>query len=163
MTDEIVRCLKAVWSRFNTVKLAYLFGSRAGMEAGPSSDYDIAVLIDRQDVGLEVQNQLALAAARALGSQLVDVVLLNTAPVELAYAVIAQGVLLYQRDAAVRVEYEARVMALYGDYLPFLRRQRSDILKGDDHGARVQRYREALRRTERTLGKIGTAQRQAAR
>lgn len=156
-TDEMVRCLKAVWNRFDTVKLAYLFGSRAVAGAGPSSDYDIAVLVGRQDAGLEVQNQLALAAAQALGSQRVDMVLLNAAPVELAYAVIAQGVLLHQQNDGVRVEYEARVMACYGDYLPFLRRQRSDILKGDDHGARVQRYREALRRTERTLGKIGTA------
>jgi hypothetical protein len=37
----------------------------------------------------------------------VDVVLLNRAPVELAYAVIIQGTLLFEQDTATRIEYEA--------------------------------------------------------
>ncbi|MCL5960363.1 MAG: nucleotidyltransferase domain-containing protein [Chloroflexi bacterium] len=52
-----------------------------------------------------------------------DVVLLNRAPVELACAVVVQGRLIYQRDEATRVEYEAGVKSRYGDYLPVLRVQ----------------------------------------
>jgi uncharacterized protein len=86
----------------------------------------------------------------------VDVIILNEAPIELAYAVIAQGVVLYQRDLATRVEYEATVMGLYGDYLPVLHQQRREILQGDDHAKRVQWYRQALGRTQRTISQITT-------
>jgi hypothetical protein len=74
--------------------------------------------------------------------------------VELAYAVIAQGQLLYQRSAAERVEFEAKVLSLYADSLPILRRQREEILKDVGKETRIQRYREALGRTEQTLAEI---------
>lgn len=78
----------------------------------------------------------------------------NEVPVELSYCVIAQGRRIYQQSVAVRVEFEARVLGLYGDYLPVLRRQRQEILEGGQHAAGVRRNREALRRTERTLAEI---------
>jgi hypothetical protein len=84
--------------------------------------------------------------------------MLNRAPVELAYAVIAQGKLLYERDIATREEYEADVMSRYGDYLPVLRAQRDDILRGEGYAHRIYRYRAALGRTERTLGEIAATQ-----
>jgi hypothetical protein len=58
----------------------------------------------------------------------VDLVLLNQAPIELAYRVIAQGKWVYEESRAVRVEYEAYVLGRYGDYLPVLRKQREQIL-----------------------------------
>ena len=84
-------------------------------------------------------------------------VLLNRAPVELAYAVVAQGTLLVEQDAATRIEYEADVLSRYADYLPVLRAQREDILKGGEHVRRVQRYRAALGRTGRSLGQIAAS------
>jgi hypothetical protein len=50
------------------------------------------------------------------------------------------------------------VLSRYGDYLPVLRAQRQSILEEGAHDRRVQRYREALGRTERALGKIRAAQ-----
>ena len=78
---------------------------------------------------------------------------------QLAYAIIVDGELIYERDAYTRVEYEAKIMSLYCDYLPVLRAHRADILRGDEHETRVQRYREALGRTERTLSAFRSAQR----
>jgi hypothetical protein len=46
------------------------------------------------------------------------------------------------------------VMSRYGDYLPVLRALREDVLRGEQDGTRVRRYRAALERTERTLGQI---------
>ena len=63
---------------------------------------------------------------------------------------------------ATRVEYEAHVLSRYGDYLPVLRAQRDDILQRDKHAHRVQRYRAALGRTERTLGQIAAPRRQGS-
>ena len=134
------------------ILLAYLFGSQADGTAGPQSDYDIA-LVARQP-SLALQARLAHEIGIILGTGRVDVVSLNQAPVELAYAVIVQGQLLSQRSVAERVEFEAKVLSLYADYLPILRRQREEILEDVGKEARVQRYREALGRTERTLAEI---------
>jgi predicted nucleotidyltransferase len=141
------------------VCLVYLFGSRVEGNLGPMSDYDLAILVDRAVDGRPIQARLAHELAHALQTDRVDVVLLNCAPIELAYAIIAQGEPLYERDVATRVEYEATVLSRYGDFLPVLRAQRDDILRGDDHDRRVRRYRAALGRTERTLGQIAAAQR----
>jgi hypothetical protein len=123
------------------------------------SDYDLAVLVDRAADGRRLQARLAHELARALQTDRVDVVLLNRAPIELAYAIIAKGRVLYEEDTATRVEYEATVLSRYGDFLPVLRAQRDDILRGDEHDHRVRGYRAALGRTERTLGQIGAAPR----
>ena len=121
------------------------------------SDIDFGILVDDSIPLAHLQAQIAHELCVVLGVERVDVVMLNHAPIELAYAVIDQGVLLHQRDLITRVEYEANVMSLYGDYLPILRMQRQDILKGGKDERRIQRYREALGRTERTLGQITTA------
>ncbi|RPI50837.1 MAG: nucleotidyltransferase domain-containing protein, partial [Chloroflexi bacterium] len=153
--------LADILTRLEGVCLVYLFGSQVEGVRGPMSDHDFAVLVERGVDGPRVQARLAHELACVLKSDRVDVVLLNRAPVELAYAIIAQGKILYERDTATRVEYEATVLSFYGDYLPYLRAQRRDILRGDDHDQRVRRYRAALGRTERTLGQIRAAQRKA--
>ncbi|MBI4318848.1 MAG: nucleotidyltransferase domain-containing protein [Chloroflexi bacterium] len=150
--------MEAVVSRFPDVALAYLFGSRIGGPVGPESDYDFAVLVEDEHIGVALRARLAHALAVLLGTERVDVVILNRAPIELAHAIIAQGKLVHQRDNLTRVEYEARVMGLYGDYLPILRAQRRDICRGGEHAARVQRYRAALGRAERKIGEIRAAQ-----
>jgi len=138
--------------------LVYLFGSRVEGNLGPMSDYDLAILVDGTVDGRRVQAHLGHELARALQTDRVDVVLLNRASIELAYAIIAEGELLYEKDLATRVEYEATVLSRYGDYLPVLCRQRDEILQGDEHDRRVRRYRAALGRTERTLGQIAAPQ-----
>lgn len=148
---------------FPEIQLAYLFGSRVTGDVGALSDYDVAVVLDRPADGPAVRSRLAHEIAVRLDSDRVDVVLLSRAPIELAYAVIAGGHLLYQRDLATRVEYEADVLSRYGDYLPVLRAQRSALLGETGHDQRVQRYREALGRTERTLGEIEAAAGEAPR
>ncbi|MBI2864878.1 MAG: nucleotidyltransferase domain-containing protein [Chloroflexi bacterium] len=136
------------------LSLAYLFGSQANGLAGPLSDYDVAILVDETLESAALRTQLAHELAIALETDRVDVVVLNRAPVELAYVAIAQAEVLFQRDEATRVEFEANTMSRYGDYLPVLRAQRRDICRGGEHAARVQRYREALGRTERKIGQI---------
>jgi predicted nucleotidyltransferase len=152
--------LLTILAHFEKVCLVYLFGSQVDGNLGPMSDYDLAALVDRDADERRVQALLAHELACALQTDRVDVVLLNHASIELAYAIIAEGKLLYERDVATRVEYEAKVLGRYGDLLPVLRRQREDILRGEDHDQRVRRYRAALGRTERTLGQIAAAQRQ---
>jgi predicted nucleotidyltransferase len=140
------------------IHLVYLFGSQVTGNVGPASDYDFGVLLDRAAAWPQTRAELGHRLAKALDTGRIDLVLLNRAPIELAFAVIAQGELLFERDVATWVEYEARIMSLYGDYLPILREQRRDILEDKGHDTRVQRYQAALGRTERTLREIRAAQ-----
>ncbi|HMN27453.1 MAG TPA: hypothetical protein PKE45_04790, partial [Caldilineaceae bacterium] len=125
--------------------------------------YDFGVLFEGREDHLLESVRLTHALADGLGTDRVDVVVLNEAPVELAFAVITQGRICFQRDTATRVEYEATVMSRYGDYLPILRTQRSNLLAEEGYGARIQRYRAAFGRTERTLGQIAPIAKQDAR
>lgn len=150
------RVLRALGS-YPELNLVYLFGSQVDGSAGGQSDYDFAVLVDDMRHVSALRARLAHDLGVSLDTDRVDVVVLNRAAVELAHAVIAQGVLIYRRDEATLIEYEADVMGRYGDYLPVLRAQRRDIIRGGEYAARVQRNRAALRRTQRTLGEIRVA------
>jgi predicted nucleotidyltransferase len=154
----IAKIIPIISSRPN-VHLAYLFGSQVQGNIGSMSDIDLGVLFTDDTDATLACIQLSHALAMALETDRVDVIPLNHAAIELAYAVIAQGKCIYQRDVATRVEFEADIMGRYGDYLPVLRAQRLEILRGEKHERRVQRYREAFRRTERTLSQIATPER----
>jgi len=59
----------------------------------------------------------------------VDLIILNNAPVELKYKVIATGKIIFQKNSTIRTEFEADALSRYFDYLPVLRAQKKDILK----------------------------------
>ena len=151
--------LESVFRAKGEVRLVYLFGSKVYDDEGPLSDYDFGILFDRGKFSRNMEAEVTHALSRALETDRVDVVPLNRAPIEMAYSVLVQGELIYEIDRTTRVEYEARILGLYGDYLPVLREQRRDILQGGLDDTRIQRYRETFRRTERTLDEITAAQR----
>jgi predicted nucleotidyltransferase len=155
----LIENLPSVLVNFPNISLVYLFGSRVMGQIGPMSDYDLAIFDASLDKGFTTQIQFQHALVKLLNTERVDVVLLNRASVELAYHIIAAGKLLYQMDTYTRVEFEAQVLGQYGDFLPILRSYRNQTLQGDNHAKRVQRYREALGRTQRTLGPARTSSR----
>ena len=136
-TQVLKEYLATILTGLEGVRLVYLFGSQVEGALGSMSDYDLGVLADPTVDGRRIQTQLADQAACALQTDRIDVVLLNRAPIELAYAIVAQGEVVHERDVATRVEYEAQVLSRYGDYLPALRAQRDDILRGDEYVRRV--------------------------
>lgn len=135
--------------------LAYLFGSQAADHVGPLSDVDVAVFFERDVDAPEVRAEFRERLYEGKAIDELDLVVLNDAPPELAYNVIATGERAYERSIGDRVDYESYVLGRYGDYLPILRQQRSDILEAEGHERRVQRYREAIGRTDRTGGQTG--------
>ena len=52
----------------------------------------------------------------------VDVLLLNDAPLDLAYKAISEGVLVFERSREERVRYEEWVLRMYLDFKPSLER-----------------------------------------
>jgi hypothetical protein len=93
--------------------------------------------------------------SQLLRGQTVDLLILNSAPVELRYNVIVEGHRAYERDVSARVEFEANTLSLYGDMLSMLRHQKEAVLRGGDRAGGIQRYREALGQTLRVLAQIG--------
>jgi len=141
----------------NRIELVYLFGSRAAGTEGPISDYDIAVLCSQTCAAADVY-KLTHELAKLLMTDRIDLVLLNRAPIELRFGVIATGKVVYEIDVLTRVEFEADTLSRYGDYLPILRRQRDELLEERSDETGIQRYRTALGKTQRLLEEIRTVQ-----
>lgn len=162
--DTITGRLQSLFASDEVVRLGYVFGSQVEGTTGPLSDVDVGVLVadEALDDPTACRARLAHEIGTALDTDAVDLVLLNRAPIELAYRVIAQGERVYEASRAVRVEYEAYVLGRYGDYLPVLRKQREQILTESESDDRVQRYRAALKRTERTLESLTPSSREGS-
>ena len=154
--QEILKILRSFFSATKTkprIDLAYIFGSRAAGAEGPISDFDIAVLYSESQPTI-LRYELAHELKTVLKTDLVDLVVLNKAQIELRYAVIASGIVAYEVNIETRVEYEALTLSMYGDFLHVLRNQREDILKEDNNENGIQRYRAALGKTQRLLEQI---------
>lgn len=133
--------------------LVYLFGSQVSGHVGPLSDLDLAILFEKYPDPRE-RYALAHQIATQVGSSRVDVVILNRAPIELQYNVITMGMIIYESNRLARIEFEARVLSRYFDYLPVLRSQRQELLRERHDASGIQRYRAALRKTESVLAEI---------
>ena len=159
MQPEVIHRLGSFFSsrsiNESLIELVYLFGSRGTGEEGPISDYDIAVLYSKTCAAEETY-KLTHSLAKLLMTDRVDLVVLNRAPIELRYSVIATGTVVYEADVHRRVEFEANTLSRYGDFLPILRRQRDEILEERSDETGVQRYRTALGKTQRLLKEIRT-------
>lgn len=101
------------------VAAAWLFGSVARGTARPDSDVDVGVLFRedpprtlkgyRFDLEADLQELLGLP---------VQLVVLNRAPVDLAFFVLRDGKLLVNQDPSRRVEFEVRTRNEYWDMEP---------------------------------------------
>jgi len=104
---------------------AYLFGSHARGEASPGSDVDVAVLLAQDPprtlagLHLDLADDLTGTVRRP-----VDLVILNRAPVDLIHRVLRDGLLLLNREPAVRIRFEVRTRSQYFELLPHLQRYR---------------------------------------
>jgi predicted nucleotidyltransferase len=154
--SEIVEKLAAFFAEQTVtmkIRLAYLFGSRAQGSVGPMSDFDIAVLFSASPTP-NLRYEFVYNLKKNLMAETVDLVVLNTAPIELQYAAIASGTIICETNFGERVEYEASTLSRYGDFLPILRRQRQEILEEKKSETGIQRYRAALGKTQHLLEKI---------
>lgn len=108
LPSNYIELLTGRLSTLPEVRLGYLFGTRASDHARPTSDLDIAVLVDgRHAAGpKEINRTVRRLASRLSGeisSTLLDIVLLNNAPVLLRHRVPRDGQLLFARDEVTRV------------------------------------------------------------
>jgi len=117
----VVAPLRECLAPEDDVVLAYVFGSVARGRAGPLSDLDVAVLLaDDADIGRR-HLELIAALTSSIKSSEVDVVILNDAPVALAYRVLRDGRPIVNRNERVRVGHWVATVDRYLDMEPMRR------------------------------------------
>jgi hypothetical protein len=105
--------------RVPEVVFAYLFGSFGCGRPGPLSDVDVAVYID-EGVDLEGSRLEVIGALTShLGTDAIDVVVLNSAPIALAGRVLSQRRVIIDRRPFVRHRYESLTAREFLDFRHF--------------------------------------------
>ena len=116
------RLLRALEAR-SEIQDAYLFGSRAAGRAQSHSDIDVAVYVNNDRLGGSGYGYAAELTAylmSALGSNEIDVVLLNRAPPVLYHRVLRDGRRLLAREPRATTTREGYALSRYCDYVPQL-------------------------------------------
>jgi len=102
---------------------AYLFGSVARGEDERHSDIDVAVFVDQEVAdggGFGYRAKLTTDLMAGLGTNSIDVVILNQAHPLLYHRVLRDGIRLLSRDLRATTTREARALSRYCDFVPQL-------------------------------------------
>jgi predicted nucleotidyltransferase len=117
VTSADLNGLGPVFAADARVRFAYVFGSVAAGTARPDSDIDLAVSVASRGTLLD-DARLRDALVAALGRDDVDLVVLEDAPLWLAYRVVG-GRPIYSRDDVARVRHRAAVEHDFLDFKPY--------------------------------------------
>lgn len=99
----------------------YLFGSQARGEAHAHSDIDVAVHLSHEpDAPFGYAADLMAELMSAVGSNRVDLVILNHAGPLLYHRVLRDGIRILSRDVVATSRREGRALSRYCDYVPQL-------------------------------------------
>lgn len=128
-TEELEKKLAHVVAKVEKeeqISAFYLFGSYATKRPRPTSDVDLAVLLVEnlyRNTVLEQRLSLMAEIALILGTDNLDLIILNEAPASLAFRVLKEGRLLYLKKGAEQqlVRFKAQIYDRYCDYLPVQR------------------------------------------
>ena len=119
------------FSSKDSVILAYLFGSTVRGDAGRLSDIDIGILVnenlskkDRFDLELKLMGEIAVL----INKNKIDLIVLNEAPLLLAYNIIKDGIILKSSETE-RVRFETKILSMYLDEKYYIKRHTEETLK----------------------------------
>jgi len=124
MSEELIEALRTILGEDDSVVLAYAFGSVARGEGSHGSDLDVAVLT-RAWLGPGGVALLAERIARALPHRhRIDLVDLRAASPVLAAEIVRDGVVVVERAADLRFDFEMRTVHRFEDTKALRRIQR---------------------------------------
>jgi predicted nucleotidyltransferase len=98
------------------VMLAYVFGSVGREEQNVMSDVDIAVYLEKESDPVDARVRLLGQICRELGTDDIDLVVLNHAPVTLQGRVIRDGEVIVEKTPFYRHALESLVMRKFFDF-----------------------------------------------
>jgi len=129
--EKIKPRLNELSVHFPQVIAAYLFGSYAGGRPTPLSDVDVGILLVENLPDMEsfkIEMNLLGELQKVLGTDNIDLVVLNKAPLPIQYHATC-GKLLFSTDNEKRTEFVEYVRKYYIDCLPIYREYREEYLK----------------------------------
>lgn len=140
LVSRLCQALSAIL-KARPVKLAYLHGSVVTGFTTSLSDMDIALVTDQAMTPLErldLISAVELELAERWDVRRADVRVINDAPLVFRGRVVCEGILLFARDEATRIEFETTTRDEYFDYLPVHRQLQeaffADVRKRGLHG-----------------------------
>jgi predicted nucleotidyltransferase len=123
--------LSEYFSNKDSVILAYLFGSTVRGDTGILSDVDIGVLLDEKLSKKErfyMELELIGEITALIKKNKIDLVVLNEAPLLLAYNIIKNGIILKSSEIE-RVKFETKILSMYMDEKYYIKRHTEETLK----------------------------------
>ena len=121
--SRLVERIAALLSARPEILEAYLFGSHARVAGQAHSDIDVAVFIDEEALEpgtFGYRSELTTVLMSGLGTNAVDVVVLNDAPPLLYHRVLRDGTRLFARDLRATTVREGRALSRHCDFVPHL-------------------------------------------
>jgi len=114
----VKEAIRAVLKKHEEILFAYLHGSFVKKDA--FHDIDVAIYLERMPASvLEYELQMETDLMKALRKYIVDVRVLNGAPLSFKYNVIKNGIVLLSKDDDKRADFEEKTIVLYLDFLPY--------------------------------------------
>lgn len=114
------------------VIFAYLYGSYAIDQTHPFSDLDIGIytspLTLRESMKLEMDLALEIDKKLKNGPSS-DVRTMNSLPLAVVGNILTEGMLIYCKEDAARIDYETTMRKRYFDFLPVIRNYQRTYLK----------------------------------
>lgn len=129
LTEEIIkRCAQE-----DAIVAVYLFGSAASNRMKPSSDLDVALLLDSESEAAFSLLKLGADLEKISGRR-IDLVILNKSGELLQFQVRRFGKLIFERDEYKRKKFEISGRKRYEDFIHLHNRYVKSVLYGAGHG-----------------------------
>ncbi len=133
-TAKLEKYLSEIEPPERGVQFVYLFGSMAAASENKDSDMDLAIRIDpvlykRDPFEASVPAHMTAMKIGMRFGRRTDVLVLNSASIEMAYIAVTSGICVYERDIDERCEYEAVLRGMYFDFRPFLENLRKKSIE----------------------------------
>lgn len=116
---EHLATLDETLARRPAVVFAYLFGGAASGRLTPLSDVDVAVYLDETADPFAERIEVVHAVSAHLGTDEIDVLVLNTAPTALVGRVLGTRRVILDRDPFRRHRFESRALREFFDFRLF--------------------------------------------